>query len=436
MKIVHGLAQARAAVRRPAPDSSALPPAAQARIKAIFGKPLTVEEAVARIIEDVRAKGDAALLDYTRRIDGVSLKSLTVSKAEIAKAAAKMDKELLAALERAADRIREFHQVALPVSWFDEAAGLGQQIEPIASVAMYVPGGTAAYPSTVLHTAVPARVAGVKSVVIATPPGKDGAVTPVILAAAKIAGVDTIYKMGGAQAVAALALGTKSVAKVDKIVGPGNVFVTAAKRRLFGAVGIDGLHGPTETLIVADDSANARLVAADLLAQAEHDVLATPVLITPSAKLAQAVAKEVASQLATLERKAIAAESVKNRGLIALVKDVREAVTLANEVAPEHLCLVVRNAREEARHVRNAGGIFLGEGSPEVLGDYNAGPSHVMPTMGTARFSSALGLHDFVRVTSVIGLRPGQAKGLAGDAARIARAEGLTAHARSAELRM
>ncbi len=436
MKTVRGVAQARIALRRPSLQSTALPPAVTARLKQIFGTALTVEEAVARIIEDVRAKGDTALRDYTKRIDGVSLDSLVVSKREIEKAVAKTDKALLAALERAADRIREFHQSALPVSWFDEATGLGQQIQPIASVAMYVPGGSAVYPSTVLHTAVPARVAGVKSVVIATPPAKDGSVMPVILAAAKVANVDIVYKIGGAQAIAALALGTKSVRAVDKIVGPGNIFVTAAKRRLFGTVGIDGLHGPTETLIIADDTAKAELVAADLLAQAEHDAMATPVLITTSEKVAKAVAQEVSRQVKTLERRAIAAESVKNRGIIAIVKDVREAIELANDFAPEHLCLVVRDAREQAQYVRNAGGIFLGEGSPEVLGDYNAGPSHVMPTMGTARFGSAVGLHDFVRVTSVIGLKPGQARALAEDAALIAKAEGLTAHARSAELRM
>ena len=382
------------------------------------------------------ASGDAALRRYTKALDGAEDYSIVVPKEEIDAALESIDPGLREALEEAADRVRSFHQACLPVGWFDQATGLGQAIHPLESVGIYIPGGTASYPSTVLHTVIPARVANVKRVAIASPPQRDGATSPVVLAAARIAGAQEVYRVGGAQAIAALALGTETIPKVDKVFGPGNIFVTLAKRKLYGQVGIDGLYGPTETMIIADESANPVLCAADLLAQAEHDPLAIPILITNSLSLAQAAAKQVECQLRHLERRDVANASLANQGAIGVVDTLDQAIVLANEFAPEHLSLLVADPQTMASRVTRTGGIFLGEASPEVLGDYNAGPSHVMPTGGAARFASALGLHDFVRVTSLIGLNPSQAKGLYATAARIARAEGLTAHARAAELRL
>ncbi|MCH7553170.1 MAG: histidinol dehydrogenase [Chloroflexi bacterium] len=405
-------------------------------IAKLFGEPLTPEQAVDRIIADVAASGDAALRRYTKALDGAEDYSIVVPKEEIDEALESIDPGLREALEEAADRVRSFHQACLPVGWFDQATGLGQAIHPLESVGIYIPGGTASYPSTVLHTVIPARVANVKRVAIASPPQRDGATSPVVLAAARIAGAQEVYRVGGAQAIAALALGTETIPKVDKVFGPGNIFVTLAKRKLYGQVGIDGLYGPTETMIIADESANPVLCAADLLAQAEHDPLAIPILITNSLSLAQAAAKQVECQLRHLERRDVANASLANQGAIGVVDTLDQAIVLANEFAPEHLSLLVADPQTMASQVTRTGGIFLGEASPEVLGDYNAGPSHVMPTGGAARFASALGLHDFVRVTSLIGLNPSQAKGLYATAARIARAEGLTAHARAAELRL
>ncbi len=400
-----------------------------------FGEGQDPEQTVDRILADVAARGDEAVRQYTRSLDGWDGEAFEMSGEDMAEAARSLAPELLAALEEAAGRVRAFHQACLPVGWFDEAMGLGQAINPLETVGVYVPGGTAAYPSTVLHTAIPARVAGVTTIVMATPPDANGCIAPVVLAAANIAGVDRVFRMGGAQAVAAMAYGTQSVPRVDKIVGPGNIFVTIAKRKLYGTVGIDGLHGPTETMIIADDLAEAGHCAADLLAQAEHDPMATPILVTTSDRLAREVSDELERRLAVLERGEIAGAALENQGLIAVVDTIEQAVGLANDFAPEHLCLMVSEPHSWMQKVRNAGAIFLGDASPEVLGDYNAGPSHVMPTGGTARFASPLGLHDFVKVTSVIGLTAEDSRRLAGSAALIARAEGLTAHARSAELR-
>ena len=436
MNIVRGVEAARHRLRRARETSSTPSPEAARRTEAIFGQALSPEEAVDRIIADVAASGDQALRRFSKTIDGVELTSLRVAEADLDRACDSLDESLIAALEEAADRIRAFHQACLPVDWFDEAMGLGQAIHPLGAVGLYVPGGTAAYPSVVLHTAVPARVAGVNRVVVTTPPQRDGGVAPAILAAAKVAGVSEVYRVGGAQAIAALAFGTESIPRVDKVFGPGNIYVTTAKRKLYGVVGVDGLYGPTETLIIADDSADPALCAADLLAQAEHDELATPVLLTNSDALAESVVAEVKGQMACLERKAIAEASISGRGVIVVLDTIDEAVALANDFAPEHLCLLTQDPRSLVPSITRAGGIFIGEASPEVLGDYNAGPSHVMPTGGTARFASALGLHDFVRVTSLIGLNKRASQGLYDGAARIARAEGLTGHARSAELRL
>ena len=433
MRIVRGASEVRRLLTRAPQDDGPAPQHLAEGIRRIFGEPLTVGEAVERIIADVRRDGDDALADYARRIDGKAPSSWRVPPEEIERAYEETPQDLLDALALAAERVRAFHERAVPNSWYDEEAGLGQRFIPVASVGVYVPGGTASYPSTVLHTAVPAKTAGVERVVVATPP-RGGAVAESVLAACRVAGVDEVYEVGGAQAIAALAYGTESVPRVDVICGPGNIFVTEAKRRVYGAVGLDGLHGPTETLIVADGSARPEAAAADLLAQAEHDVLAMPVLLTDSPDLAKAVSRSLAEQLEDLERAETAGAALEGQGLIGVVDSIDEAVDLANEFAPEHLCLLVADPAAVLGRVRNAGGVFAGADSAEALGDYVAGPSHVMPTGGTARFASALGVHDFLRTVSVAGI-DGGGGGLAEAAARIARAEGFTAHARAAELR-
>lgn len=399
----------------------------------IFGEALTVKEAVSQIIAGVREKGDAAVKDYLRRIDGVEIKSLGVSTEDIVLGANGIEVDLRGSLVLAADRIRKFHEYAMPEAWQDDKMGFGQRFVPIEAVGVYVPGGSASYPSTVLHTVIPAKVAGVEKIVLVTPPTESG-VAPAILAAARIAGVDKIFQVGGAQAIAALAYGTHSIPRVDKICGPGNVFVTEAKRQVFGDVGIDGLHGPTETMIIGDGYANPDLIASDLLAQAEHDALAMPVLLTDSESLAVQVAEAVGVQLKNLDRLAIAGVSIENNGLIGVLDKAEEAIDLANEFAPEHICLFVKEPRQSANLVRHAGGVFVGENSCEVLGDYVAGPSHVMPTGGTARFASSLGVHDFLKVMPVIDL-DGKSEALVDAAAAIAKSEGLTAHVRSAKAR-
>lgn len=433
MRVLEGLGPVREALRRDQRKAQPVPAAVAARTRAIFGAELSPEVAVERIVADVAKRGDAAVLDYAKRIDGWQGGAFEVPKAEWRAAWDTLEPELRKSLELAAERVRAFHALSLPRDWQDVDTGLGQVYRPIESVGFYVPGGN--YLSTVLHTCVPARVAGVKTVVMVTPPTKEGKPNAAVLAAAHIAGVTRVFQLGGAQAVAALAYGTASIPKVDKIVGPGNLFVTLAKKRVFGQVGIDGLHGPTETLIIADDSAQAELCAADLLAQAEHDFMATPVLLTTSKKLAGAVQAELERQLATLERREVARVALEENGLIGVVSSIQEAIELCNLFAPEHACLMVDEPRQYMDLVRNAGGLFVGEASPEVLGDYDAGPSHVMPTGGTARFASGLTVMDFLRIMNVINLNKQDAQRLAVDAARMARAEGLTAHARAAELR-
>jgi histidinol dehydrogenase len=408
-------------------------PALAERLHKTFGEPLTPEQAVARILADVRTRGDAALLDWTRQLDGVELRTVAVSTDEIDAAYAETPAVVRDALELAAARIRAFHEKQKPKSWLDwnGESALGQRIIPLARVGAYVPGGTAPLPSSLLMAAIPAQVAGVRELMVATPPMKNGHVQMVTLAAAKIAGVSRVYAMGGAQGIAALAFGTETVARVDKIVGPGGLFVTLAKRQVFGAVGIDGLYGPTETLLVADDSANAAWCAADMLAQAEHDELATALLITNSRSLAEQVAREIAAQLSNLSRRAIIERSIEGQGAIIVVENLDEAMELANAFAPEHLCLLVREPWNWVGKVENAGGVFVGEWTNEALGDYLIGPSHVMPTAGTARFTSALNVNDFVKITSVFSVSAKEAKELGGTAATLAEAEGLTAHAQA-----
>ncbi len=395
------------------------------------------KQEVERIITEVRERGDAALLDFTRRLDGVELESLAASREEVEKAYREVGEELLSALHLAAQRVRSFHLAQMRHSLKEfRQGGLGQILRPLDRVGIYAPGGTACYPSTVLMTAIPAKVAGVKEIVLATPPGKGGVIPSPTLVAADIAQVDRVFKVGGAQAIAALAFGTQSVPRVDKICGPGNIFVVLAKKMVFGVVDIDGLAGPSETVILADDSASPSLCAADLLAQAEHDVLSSSILITTSSKLAEEVDKEVERQLRGLERRTIASQSWQQRGRIIVVKDMEQAIELVNLHAPEHLSLMVRHAPSYVDRIRNVGAIFIGESSPETLGDYVAGPSHVLPTGGSARFSSPLGVYDFLKSTSVIALSDSELEALGPAAATIARAEGLTAHARAVEQRL
>lgn len=392
-------------------------------------------ETVQQILGEVRSRGDSALFDYTREIDGVELARLEVTREEIAQSRNVASKELVSALELVAERVRSFHVAqkrSLGLEFVE--GGLGFLVRPLERVGIYVPGGKASYPSTVLMTAIPARVAGVDEVVVATPPAPDGAVPASTLVAADIAKVDRVFKIGGAQAVAAMAYGTESVPRVDKICGPGNVFVTLAKKQVYGIVGIDGLHGPTETVILADDSASPVLCAADLLAQAEHDEMASAILITTSPRLAGEVDEEVERQLAQLERQAIARQSLERNGAIVVVDNIDEAIELVNLYAPEHLCLAMRDARSYLDRIRHAGGIFIE--SPEALGDYTAGPSHVMPTGRTARFGSPLSVLDFLKVSILVDLDDEALKALGPAAATIARAEGLTAHALSVERRL
>lgn len=440
---IHTPTEARRTIlKRTPPDEFPVSDRVRQGIAKAFGEEISPEEAVARILRDVRSRGDDALREWTQRLDGVTPEPLAVPKAVWQKALEAQPQPLRKALKAAAERIRTFHERQPLTSWITQDLGgtLGQLIRPIQSIGLYVPGGTAPLPSTVLMSAIPARVAGVPKVVVVTPPNRRnpaeyGFVHPAILAACTIAEVDAVYAVGGAQAIGALAYGTESIPAVDKIFGPGNLFVTLAKRRVFGVVGIDGLAGPTETVVIADESANPAWVAADLLAQAEHDVLASAILLTPSQTLAKAVQSEVSRQAQERTRREIIGAALEMRGGIVITRDLEEAVALANEYAPEHLALSVREPWRWAEKVVNAGGIFLGEHSYEVLGDYVAGPSHVMPTGGSARFASPLNLWDFVKVVSLVGLNPSVASGLAQTAATIADAEGLDAHAFAARVR-
>jgi len=433
-------AEARQTLLRRAPvgDVSITPSLAKG-LERVFGEVVALEEAVRRILSDVRGRGDAAVLDWTEKIDGVRLQALAVDPADIETAYAQIPSDLRDALHFAADRIRTFHQKQPAQSWLDwQASGgaLGQMVRPLERVGVYAPGGTAPYPSTLLMCAVTARVAGVEQVIVATPSGREDKIAPVLLAAAKVAGVDAVYRIGGAQAVAAMAYGTESLPKVDKIVGPGNIFVTLAKRQVFGQVDIDGLPGPTETLVIADEAANPAVVAADLLAQAEHDTLASAILVTPSRALAEAVQVEIGRQVENLSRAEIIVESLQNQGGAVICADLAEAVELSNLYAPEHLCLHVGDPWALTGQVKNAGGVFLGEHAYEVLGDYTAGPTHVMPTMGTARFASPLSVRDFTKIISVFGLDAAEAARIGPAAQRLAEAEGLDAHATAVRKRL
>lgn len=394
---------------------------------------------VAEIIKNVRENGDKALFEYCEKFDKAQLSSLAVTKEEIDEALSLVEPEFLEILEKAAKNIRKFHSRQVRNSFIindEDGIVIGQKIIPVDRAGLYVPGGTAAYPSTVLMDAIPAKIAGCHEVVMVTPPTKDGKVNPVILAAAYVAGIDRIFKVGGAQAIAALAYGTQSIPKVDKIVGPGNAFVAEAKKQVFGVVSIDMIAGPSEILIVADGKSNPAYIAADLLSQAEHDKMASAVLVTDSAELARNVSTELEKQIPLLERREIARESIDVNGKIIVADTLDAAIEIANEIAPEHLELCVDNPFDKLDSIRHAGSIFMGRNCPEALGDYFAGPNHTLPTSGTAKFSSPLSVDDFIKKTQYTYYTKDALKKVAFDIAAFAKKEGLTAHAKSAVIRV
>ncbi len=398
-----------------------------------------IEASVREIIETVRTGGDSAVKEYSRKFDGWTPEKLELSREELEQAAEQCDPEFLAALKRAAENIRAFHQRQKQQSRIDPMPNgiiTGQRVRGLHRVGVYVPGGTAGYPSSVLMNVIPAQVAEVGEIVMVTPPGRTGRPDPNILAAALVAGVDRVFLMGGAQAVAALALGTESVPKVDKIVGPGNIFVATAKKQLYGVVDIDMIAGPSEILIVADDTANPRFLAADLMSQAEHDRMASAILITPSAQIAQATVEELYRQMETLSRKEIIAESVDRFGGVIVCENMEEAVDFANELAPEHLEICCQNPFDYLGRLDNAGSVFMGHYSPEPLGDYYAGANHVLPTGGTARFFSPLSVDDFIKKSSYIYYPKEELQKAAADIIRLAETEELTAHANSIRVRV
>lgn len=395
-------------------------------------------QVIKTIIKAVRAQGDQALKEFTAKFDRVELTKLKVTKAEVDEAYKQLTEEQIAIIQEAAANIKAFHEKQLRPSWLtteENGTMLGMKITPLDSVGVYVPGGTAAYPSSVLMNVVPAKVAGVKRIVMVSPPSQDGLLPAAVLVAAKEAGVEEIYKVGGAQAVAALAYGTETIQPVDKITGPGNIYVALAKREVFGDVDIDMIAGPSEIAILADQTAKANEIAADLLSQAEHDPRACSILVTPSPKLAEQVAKEVEMQLAVLPRKEVAAASIRDYGAIYVTEDLDEAVKVVNEIAPEHLEIITENAMELLGKIRHAGAIFIGRYSSEPVGDYFAGPNHVLPTNGTARFSSPLNVDDFQKKSSIISYSQKAFEENASKIAAFARLEGLEAHARAIESR-
>lgn len=436
---IYSLEEAKNSILKRVPlDGMAVPPRLLDSIRDLFGESLTPDEAVRQILKEIRSEGDEALRSWSEKLDGLSSNVFRVPLKEIREAKKKIPEEEAQALKISADRIRRFYSQQPLASWsFTEGEGsLGQLVRPIRRVGIYVPGGTAPLPSSVLMTAVPAQVAGVNEIALAVPPEKGtGKIVPIILAAADLLGIEEIYTLGGAQAIGALAYGTQSIPAVDKIFGPGNLFVTLAKRQVFGTVGIDGLAGPTETMVIADGSANPDWVAADLLAQAEHDVMASAILLTSSASLAEAVQSAIEEQLASLPRREILTQSLEANSGIVITDSLADSIRLANVYAPEHLCLSIENPFETVEEITSAGGIFVGDYSCEVLGDYTAGPSHVMPTSGTARFASPVNLFDFVHLVSLVALDKKTASQISKPSAVLARSERLEAHARAADLR-
>lgn len=397
-----------------------------------------VTQAVSEILDQVRCKGDEAVREYTIRFDGKAPDNPEITKEELVSYLETGNKDIIDSLRRAEENIRDFHTRQKQQSWIttrEDGVLVGQRVRGLARVGIYVPGGTAAYPSSVLMNAVPAKIAGVKEIVMVTPPGKDGKPNPDIMVAAAIAGVDRVFLMGGAQAVGALAYGTQTVPKVDKIVGPGNIYVATAKKLLYGTVDIDMVAGPSEILVLADETANPKYLAADLMSQAEHDVLASAILLTTSEEIARRTVEEVEHQIKTLSRPAIIEQSLRNYGAIIVCRDLTEAVDFANELAPEHLEVCLANPLEYIGRLDNAGSVFLGNYSPEPLGDYYAGPNHVLPTSGTARFFSPLSVDSFIKKSSFIYYTRPALEEAKEDIIRIAEAEGLTAHANSIQVR-
>lgn len=395
---------------------------------------------VEAILKEVKNKGDEALVRYTKKLDSslIDLNNIMVTREEIEEAYEKVDSSFISAIKKAKENIEDFHKRQKTNSWIvtkDKGVILGQRVRPLEKVGIYVPGGTAAYPSSVLMNTIPAKVAGVDHILMATPPLKDGSINPNILVAADIAGVDKIIKAGGAQAVGAMAFGTKTVEKVDKIVGPGNIYVAMAKRSVYGIVDIDMIAGPSEILVIADEKADPRYLAADLMSQAEHDVLASSILVTTSEELAAKVKLEIEKQVKTLSRKDIIAESLKNFGAIIIVDTLAEAVDMANSIAPEHLEIMADNPFELLGEIKNAGSVFLGAFSPEPLGDYMAGPNHVLPTSGTARFYSPLSVDDFIKKSSYLYYTNPALEEVKDHIVKLAETEGLTAHANSIKVR-
>jgi len=437
LKIVNGFKEAKTLLSRQViTNDYPVSPALKQRLREVFGTE-EPEQAVRQIIEEVRSRGDNALFDYTLKIDGIKLESLEVNGQQIDKALKQVDSRLMAALKLAAERIYSFHEKQNE----EMLEGVGRValntiVRPLEKVGIYAPGGTASYPSTVLMTAIPAKIVGVRQVYLVTPPGRDGRVPVETLVAASIARVDRIFCIGGAQAIAALAYGTETVPNVDKICGPGNIFVMLAKKLVYGIVDIDGLQGPSEVVIIADETADPANCAAEMLAQAEHDSLASAILITDSYELADKVEKEVKKQLISLKRKAIAEEALEKGGIIAVVSSIDKAVELSNMYAPEHLCLDIKNAETYIGKITNAGCVFIGDEPTVVMGDYVAGPSHALPTGGTARFSSPLSIMDFIKCTSIVNVNKTSLIELGQAAITIARAEGLEAHARVVERRL
>jgi len=403
------------------------------KVEEVFGAGTTPYQAVTQILSSVREEGDAALRKWSRKLDKIDLEDFLTPLDDLKSAYQSLPPDLLNALETAAERIRDFHRRQPLPNWTTTELGglVGQRVTPVQRAGVYVPGGTAPLPSSLLMSVIPAQVAGVEQIIVTTPPNTNHT----ILAAAYLCRIDKVYKVGGAQAIAAMAFGTESVPQVDTIVGAGNLFVTFAKQQVYGIVGLDGLAGPTETMVIADQGANPAWVASDLLAQAEHDPLASAILLTPSLNLAQAVQRELAQQVKNLSRAEIILQSLENKGGAVITPDLDTAAKLADNYAPEHLCLVVENPSKLADKINNAGGFFLGDHSFEVLGDYVAGPSHIMPTGGTARFASPLNVMDFVKISSLVALDPETGAELSPIAAQIARVESLTAHAASADFR-
>jgi len=437
LNVIKGVQNAENVLVRIDPlDLDSLPESVLARTQEAFGEGVTPLQSVHQILDDVRQEGDAAVRRYAKLLDGTDLEEFRVTEEQMAQARNSVSKELRESLELSAQRVRDFHEATMPSDWVDREKGLGELVRPLDRVGLYAPGGSAAYPSTVLMTAVPARVAGVREVILCTPPQRGKFLNPAVIVAAEIAGVDALYQVGGVPAVAAMAYGTASVPKVDKICGPGNIFVSYAKKLVQGSVDIDGVFGPTETIVLADKTANASFCAADLIAQAEHDPLATAILITNSQELIDQVGSEVTRMIAEQPRGEIAQAALDRQGRVVLVDSLEEAVNLVNRIAPEHLCLLLDDPWSWVDKIKHAGGLFLGEYSPEVMGDYIAGPSHVMPTGGTARFGSALSVHHFLRTMPVVGLSPSEFQKLGKAAVHIADAEGLSGHASAVQIRL